>query len=195
MLARELMTPDPVTVTESTPVKTALGLLAEHRITSLPVVGRDGALHGVVSEADLIKDIVAPDRRAHEVPVHEWLDRPMLVAQVMSPHAITVHPEDDLADVVELLTSTTIKSVPVVGGDGRVVGMLSRSDVVRVLARADDDLASDVDELLTSVGLGEWLAEVRDGVVSLTGPDGSADGETAVLVARTVPGVVEVVRT
>lgn len=195
MLVRELMTPDPVTVAESTPVKTALGLLAEHGITSLPVVGREGALHGVVSEADLIKDIVAPDRRAHEVPVHERLDRPARVAEVMSRHAITVHPEDDLADVVELLTSTTVKSVPVVDRGGRLVGMLSRSDIVRVLARADEDLARDVDEVLTSVGLGEWLAEVQDGVVSLTGPDGSADGETAVLVARTVPGVVEVVRT
>ena len=53
--------------------------------------------------------------------------------------------------------------------------MLSRSDVVRVLARADDDLARDVDALLASVGLRDWLVEVNDGTVALTGPDDSPD--------------------
>ena len=53
--------------------------------------------------------------------------------------------------------------------------MLSRSDVVRVLARADDDLAREVDAMLASLGLGDWLADVTDGNVALTGPDGSPD--------------------
>ena len=193
MLVRELMTADPVTVTTDTPVKTALGLLAEHRITSMPVLGRKGRLRGVVSEADLIKDLVRPDQRAHERPVHDdWLDRPVLVSEVMSPHVVAVHPHDDLADVVELLTSTALKSVPVVEHDGRLVGILSRSDVVRVLARTDEDLAREVDTLLVSVGLGEWVADVTDGVVALTGPERSGDRAVAHLVAGTVPGVVEV---
>jgi CBS domain-containing protein len=193
MLVRELMTADPVTVTTTTPVKTALGLLAEHRITSMPVLGRKGKLRGVVSEADLIKNLVRPDQRAHERPVHdEWLDRPLSVSDVMSSHVLAVHPQDDVADVVQLLTSTTVKSVPVVEQDGRLVGILSRSDVVRVLARTDADLARDVDSLLTWVGLGEWVADVTDGVVSLTGPERSGDRAVAHLVAGTVPGVVEV---
>jgi CBS-domain-containing membrane protein len=193
MLVRELMTADLFTVTSDTPVKTALGLLAEHEITSMPVLGRKGKLRGVVSEADLIKHLVRPDQRAHERPIREeWVDRPTVVSDVMSPHVVAVHPEDDLADVVEVLTSTTIKSVPVVDHHGCLVGMLSRSDVVRVLARTDEDLARDVDSLLTSVGLGEWVADVTDGVVALTGPDRSTDRAMAHLVARTVPGVVEV---
>jgi CBS-domain-containing membrane protein len=192
MLVRELMTPDPVTVTEATPVKLALALLAEHQITSLPVLGRRGRLRGVVSEADLIKDLVRPDQRAHEVAVHDWLDRPAMVAEVMSTHAITVRPADDLADVVELLTSTAVKSVPVVDDEHRLVGVLSRSDVVRVLARTDQDLARDVDDLLAAAGLGEWIADVNEGVVALSGPDESADRVLARLVAGTVPGVIEV---
>jgi CBS domain-containing protein len=193
MLVRELMTADPVTVTTATPVKTALGLLAEHRITSMPVLGRKGRLRGVVSEADLIKNLVLPDQRAHERPVHdEWVDRPVLVSEVMSPHVVAVHPQDDLADVVELLTTTTVKSVPVVDQQGRLLGILSRSDVVRVLARTDEDLAREVDSLLAWVGLGEWVADVTDGVVALTGPERSGDRAMAHLVARTVPGVVEV---
>jgi CBS domain-containing protein len=192
MLVRELMTQDPVTVTPATPVKVALAFLAEHRITSLPVLGSHGRLRGVVSEADLIRDRVHPDQRAHERPVDSAWDVPRLVAEVMTTHAVTVHPDDDLADAVELLTSTVVKSVPVVEHDGQLVGMLSRSDIVKVLARADEDLAGEVHALLVSVGLHDWFAQVTDGTVSLTGPDDSPDRTMAHLVAGTVPGVVAV---
>jgi|SRR4051794_8410690 len=195
MLVRDLMTNEPVTVATTTPVKTALGLLTEHQITAMPVLGRNGSLQGVVSEADLIRDLVPSDRRAHEAPTgNSWRDRPSVVGDVMSAHAITVHPDDDLADAVELITSTTVKSVPVVEHDGTVVGMLSRSDVVRVLARSDATLARDVDAALVSVGLGDWIAEVREGTVSLSGPADSPDLTLARLIAGTVPGVLEVTR-
>jgi CBS domain-containing protein len=82
--------------------------------------------------------------------------------------------------------------MPVVDHHGRLVGILSRSDVVRVLARTDADLARDVGSLLSWVGLGEWVADVTDGVVALTGPERSGDRAVAHLVAGTVPGVVEV---
>ena len=194
MLVRELMSKDPVTVTPATPVKTALTLLAEHAITSMPVL-EHGQVCGVVSEADLIRDRVTVDSRAHELRVDPHRPaRPDVVGEVMTRHAVTAHPEDDVADVVELLTSTTIKSMPVVDHDGSLVGMLSRSSVVQVLARADEDLAKDVDAALTWVGLGAWIADVTDGVVVLSGPDGSTDGAVAQLVAGTVPGVVEVRR-
>ena len=195
MLVRELMTPDPVTVTEHTPVKAALVLLAEHRVTSLPVLNRRGRLRGVVSEADLIRDLVRADPRSHELTLDgEWYDRPMVVAEVMTPHAITVHPDTELAQAVDLITSTTVKSVPVVTDAGELVGVVSRSDVVRVLARSDDELAREVDNLLLSVGLGDWVAEVTDGTVVLSGPDDAHEKAMAHLVAGTVPGVVAVSR-
>jgi CBS domain-containing protein len=201
MLVRELMTPDPVTVAEDTPVKAALVLLSRHRVTSMPVLGPHGRLHGVVSEADLIRDLVRADPRSHAltlVPVpgtgEEWPDQPQVVGEVMSPHAITVHPDTELAHAVDLITSTTVKSVPVVDDGGRVVGMLSRSDVVQVLARSDANLAREVDDLLFSVGLGDWVADVTDGRVALSGPEGSDERAMACLVAGTVPGVVAVVR-
>lgn len=193
MLVRDLMTPDPVTVTPATTLKVALALLAQHRITSMPVVGRHGGLQGVVSEADLIRDLVPPDPRDHGLPIEDpWLDRPSVVGEVMTPHAITVHPDTDLSTAVELITSTTAKSIPVVDHDDELVGMLSRSDVVRVLTRADAELTSEVHTLLASVGLGEWVADVTDGSVALTGPEDSPDRAQARLVAGTVPGVVAV---
>ena len=125
----------------------------------------------MVSEADLIRDLVPADPRAHEVPTEGQLARPTPSGRRRDDgtrrHGAV--PETDLADAVELITTTSVKSVPVVDHDQRVVGMLSRSDVVRVLARADDDLAREVDAMLASLGLGDWLADVTDGTVALTG--------------------------
>ena len=194
MLVKEVMTHDPVTVTVDTPVKAAITHLARHRITAMPVLTGSGQLCGVVSEADLIRDLVDPDQRAHEIPLdeHAWHDRPSTVGDVMTPHAITVHPDTELAAAVDLITSTSVKSVPVVDATGRVVGMLSRGDVVQMLARADGDLEREVDALLASAGLEGWQAEVTDGVVSLSGPQDSAGRSLAHLMASTVPGVIEV---
>jgi CBS-domain-containing membrane protein len=193
MLVKDVMTTEPVTVTTRTPVKTALTLLARHRVTSLPVLDRDQRICGVVSEADLIRDLVARDPRAHELVLgDDRADLPQTVGDVMTPHAITVQAETDLALAVELVTSTSVKSLPVIDHHDRVVGMLSRSDVVRVLARADDAIAGEVDALLTSVGLDGWFAEVTNGRAVLTGPDDTSDAATAYVVAGTVPGVLSV---
>lgn len=194
MLVNDVMTLDPVTVAEDTPVKVAISHLARGRITAMPVLNRAGRLCGVVSEADLIRDLVTADQRAHEIPLDTglWRDRPGVVGDVMTRHAVTVRPDTELATAVELITSTSVKSVPVVDASGTLVGMLSRGDVVQVLARADADLEREVDALLTSVGLRNWMAEVSDGTVTLSGPDDSTDKGLAHLVAGTVPGVVEV---
>lgn len=190
MLVREVMTHAPVTVRPITPVKQALRLLAEHRVTALPVLGADRVV-GVVSEADLVRDLLPPDPRAQAIPSTDVPDRPRVVADVMSTHVLTTHPETDLADAVELLTSSSAKCLPVVDHHDRLRGVLSRSDVVRLLARDDERIEAEVDELLRSSGLPGWLVEVHDGEVVLEGPAGGT--EVARLLAGTVPGVLEVV--
>ena len=193
MIARELMTTDLVTVLADTPVKVALTLLDENDITSLPVLGEDGRIVGVVSEADLIRELVGPDPRTHAIPHDEPRDdRPRYVGDVMTSHAVTVHPETDLAVAVDIATSTGVKSLPVVDDDGRVVGVLSRRDVVRMLARSDDLLEQDIDALLVSAGERDWLVEVHDGVAEISGPSGLHDRVIARVLASSVPGVVEV---
>lgn len=193
MLVHEVMSTEPVTVRADTTLKAALTALADHRLTLLPVVDGAGHVCGVVSEADLIRELVSPDPRVREIP-HETtgLPTPAVVEEVMTPHAVTVLPDSDLAEAVELLTSTVVKSLPVVDRRGRLVGMVSRSDVVRVLARGDDTLGREVVELLRSLDLGDWLVEVRDGVVDVTGPEDAANRSLARAVAATVPGVVDV---
>jgi CBS domain-containing protein len=193
MLVREVMTHQAVTVAADTPVKEALALLERHHITAAPVVDATGTIRGVVSEADLIRDLVLPDQRSREWPgPRETPDRPQVVQDVMTNRAVTVGPITDVAVAVELMTTLSIKSVPVVDQDDRVLGMLSRSDVVQVLAQSDDELERQVDTVLTEVGLADWLVTVNDGEVHLAGPADSPYRETARAVAESVPGVVAV---
>lgn len=192
MLVFEVMTKDPVAVRPDTRVKEALRVLADHRVTALPVVTATGKVCGVVSEADLIRELLPRDPRAHQIPPTESRDRPSMVEDVMSTHPVTVHPDADLEQAVELLTSTTVKSVPVVDRNGHLEGVLSRSDVVRLLARSDADIERLVDELIRSTGLDGWLVEVEDGAVNLLGPEKSDDAVLVRLLTQTVPGVIDV---
>jgi CBS domain-containing protein len=105
---------------------------------------------------------------------------------------VTIRAHDDLSRAIELMTTTSVKSLPVVDERDRVVGMVSRSDVVRLLARADSVIEGEVDELMRSLGHGDWLVEVTDGVVEVTGPADRSERSLAQLAANTVPGVVEV---
>jgi CBS domain-containing protein len=194
MLVREVMSNGAITVPLGTPVKSALATLARAGITSLPVVNDAGKLCGIVSEADLIRDGVCSDVRKHEIrQEYVAVDRPAHVDDVMTPHVLTVDPDTDLAEAIELMTSTGAKSLPVLGRRGRLLGVVSRSDVVRMLARADDDLERDVDAALAFVGLCDWLVEVTDGTVELIAPArGFHDRDLARVVASTVPGVIDV---
>ena len=193
MLVRDLMTTEPVTVTPRTGVKDALTTLARLGITSMPVVAGDRRLLGIVSEADLIRDAVARDARAQDSPVMvEPLDPPRSVDDVYTRATIWVGPSDDVATAVDVMTSTAVKSLPVLDDDGRLVGVLSRSDVVRALARSDAMIAADIDAVLTALGHEDWLVEVHDGVVEVSGPGDLAQHSLAHVVARAVPGVGEV---
>ncbi len=190
MLVQDVMTREPLTVTPETRVKQAVTLLAERKISALPVVDGPGHVIGIVSEADLIRDAFAHDSRAHELPHDDTGRTPaLLVSEVMTSPAVTVHERTDLAEVVEVMTSRRLKSLPVVDAQGRVVGMLSRSDVLRVRARPDDVLAHEASRSLEHA---DWVVEVCDGAVTIEGPDNELDRSIATVAANTVAGVVEV---
>ena len=111
MLVRELMTTCAVTVPPSLALKAALRLLAEHDITSMPVVSPQGKIVGVVSEADLIRDLVSADPRLHEIPLDTEPLRSAVVADVMTPHAVTVTPNTDLRTAVDLMTNAGARRI------------------------------------------------------------------------------------
>ncbi len=191
MFVSEVMSSVVVSVSPETPIKEAVQLLAEHNITAMPVLDQRGELLGVLSEADVLLEAFLPDPRAHEIPVHVRSGPAMVrVAEVMSRHVLTVPASADLAEAADLMVSTVAKSLPVVE-DSRVVGMLSRRDLIAVLARRDDLIAAAVDDLVRTAGY-DWTADVSDGVVTLEGPEVDADIDLAKVLVATVPGVVGV---
>jgi CBS-domain-containing membrane protein len=193
MFIQDVMTRDPATVSIHTTTKQAAAVLAERHISAMPVLDREGRLCGVVSEADLIREAFARDPRAHMLPASEAAPSPGLyVADVMTAHALTVHQSMDIADAADLMTSTGVKSLPVIDNHGCLVGVVSRSDLIGVRARSDAAIEREVDSLFVSLGHGDWLVEVGDGTVEIDGPTTPGDRSIAEVAANTVAGVVRV---
>lgn len=190
MLVKEVMSSPAITVTATTSVKEGLKVLDEHRISSLPVLDGGGRIVGIVSEADLLRNAVHQDPRAHLLPIHEADEHPTRVAEVMTALPMTVRAESDVHEAVELMTSTAVKSLPVVES-GRVIGVVSRSDVVHSLARSDERIRVEVDELLRSAGV-EADLDVVDGVVNIRAIADQALQRVAEVIARSVAGVISV---
>lgn len=104
---------------------------------------------------------------------------------------ITVRPDEDVATAVDMMCAKGFKSLPVVDDQDRLVGIVSRSDVVRALARDDALIADDISRVFRDLGHADWVVDVTDGVVEITGPD-AAQHSLAHTIARTVQGVVRV---
>lgn len=192
MLVKDVMTRDPITVVPSVGIKAAMTKLAFVGITSMPVVDEEQHLCGIVSEADLIR-VVADDPRAHERPITmRPVSPPHKVDDVYTRSPIAVGPQDDVATAVHVMTAKGFKSLPVVDHEHRLVGMVSRSDVLRALARDDDVIALDVVRLFQDLGHAGWTVEVDSGVVEVIGPEDAAQRSLANALSRTVAGVVAV---
>jgi CBS domain-containing protein len=194
MKAKEAMTAPAITVTPETHCKDAAGLLVRHRISALPVVDADGRLVGLVSEADLLQLETTPDPRSQAMPLPPRSEPlPRRVDEVMTAEVYTVEEDTDLGVVAQRMPEANIKRFPVMRGD-RVVGIVSRHDLVRVIARTDEDVEAGVKRALTEEGLRLTSLDVRvrDGVVELMGDEDRQTLRLAEILARSVPGVLEV---
>ena len=193
MFVSDVMTSPAVTVTADTSIKAAARLLRDRDVAAVPVVDDAGALLGIVSEIDLLRGSLVPDPVAHLVPVvSEAGAPPQRVADVMSRDVQVLQPHSDLYDAARSMRTSGIRSLPVVE-HGQVVGVVSRSDLLRVLAREDAEVVRDLRTALAAE-LGPRSAvraDVVGGVVTVSGGSGN-DLAAAALVASRVPGVVRV---
>ncbi|MFC4119842.1 HPP family protein [Nonomuraea zeae] len=194
MLVREVMTAPAITVRRTDPVRQAIRVLYSHDITAAPVVDDSDRLVGVVSELDLLRGEFEPDPRATARPVpaaHE--PPPRRVMEVMTRDVLTVTETTDVTTVINLMVGKRIKSLPVLRGEV-IVGVVSRRDLMAMLARPDDELRlAVVAALHEQYPFGpSWDVAVHNGVAELSGPPHEHADRIADVLARTVPGIVRV---
>ena len=184
MKAVEIMSTPAVSVTARTSVRRAASILREQGFSALPVIDLAGALIGVVSEADLIKDRFAggPDAE-RELPAET-------VGEVMTSTPAFVDQSASMETIAGTMTSGRRRSIPVVDGS-RLVGVISRSDILRVLARSDAQLALDIRRSLRSFGNPDrWSVSVTDGDATIVDDAIDHPDHAAVQAAvEAVPGV------
>lgn len=213
MNVRDAMTKDVVTVGPETTVREIAALLVSRRISAVPVVTQDNHLVGIISQTDLghrsetgtekkrkwwLSIFADPDTQAREYSKTHGLR----ARDVMTRHIITVAPDTSLAEVADILGTHRVHRVPVLEG-GRLVGIISRTDLVRKLAEAipppptvrpeDGQLHK---AIWKEIKAQSWLSSaminlsVKDGVVELYGAtDSNAQRQALRVLVENVPGV------
>jgi len=214
MRAMDVMTADVITVKENASVGDVAKLLAERGISAVPVVDGDNRIIGMVSEGDLLhRTETGTERRrswwleliasTNELAVDYIRSHGGSVKDVMTRDVISVSDTTPVAYIAILLEKNRIKRVPVVR-DGRLVGIVSRANLVRALAMTVDEAPSDAesddrairDTLLAELQAQKWAevapanVTVRDGVVHLWSSYYSEEEKRALIVAaENIPGV------
>jgi CBS domain-containing protein len=174
----EVMTQAVVTVTASTPFKEIVELLRTHRIAAVPVVDDHGQVLGVVSEADLLVEQEFP--RDHEPTFGERFRHhadqahshgPVARDLVSSP-AVTISKDAHIREAVRLLHAQHVKRLPVLDRTGRLVGIVSRGDQLKVFLRPDAEIRTEINDLI-AVRLpgeaGRFSVDVDRGIATLEG--------------------------
>ncbi|GAA4659309.1 MULTISPECIES: CBS domain-containing protein [Amycolatopsis] len=181
MRARDIMTAPVVAIHAAEDVRIAGQLLAERGFTALPVVDDDNRVTGIATEADFIADRFPGEPRR---PAHT-------VGELMTAPVRTVDIHDDVARLARLMLDEHLRCLPVVDR-GKLAGVVTRRDFLRVLARPDEALANDVRGRLAVFGGGDrWIVDVRDGEATILDRfDSDKDREVAVILAEGVPGVI-----
>ncbi|QES47059.1 hypothetical protein DEJ50_03540 [Streptomyces venezuelae] len=155
----DLMTPTAVTVRPATAFKEIARLLQEFDITAVPVVDGTGHPVGVVSEADLLRR-----RTVGGVPTAEDL---------MTSPAVTARPEWSVVRAARVMQRHGVKRLPVVDAGGRVIGVISRSDLIRLFLRPDhaisEEIVEDVLTRILGIAPSSVTVDVEDGSVTLSG--------------------------
>jgi CBS domain-containing protein len=202
----DVMTRRVVLAREDTPFKELARLMHDHRVSGLPVLGEDGTLVGIVTEGDLLAStsglpktsvlltwLVGRDRLEE---IERRVDD-LHAADVMMRNVITVGPETPLREAIAKLLEAGVKRLPVVDKSGRVLGIVSRRDLLESFLRSDEDIRREVREQVLRHTM--WIdpealtVTVRQGLVQLAGVvDRRSTKEILVRLVHGVEGVVGV---
>lgn len=204
-----VMSGDVVTAQYGTPFKDVVRLLRDHGISGLPVIDEDDKVIGVVSETDLMQRQARSGESGGRL--HVWVSmlrrptressarsRARTAGGIMSAPAVTVRAEAGLPEAARLMAHHGIERLPVVDEEDRLVGIVTRRDLLHVFLRSDDEIRRAVQRevLVDALWLDPHTVDVAvcEGVVTLSGQlERRSDATVAVATTRRVDGVVDVV--
>ena len=202
---RDVMTGEVVAVRRDTSYKEMAARLREYRVSAFPVIDENRRVIGVVSEADLLaKEALAGEHAGIPAAVTGILHHKdyqkaegVTAGDLMTHPAVTVRPEDLVEHAARLMYTLQVKRLPVVDAGGYLVGIVSRSDLLTIFDRPDEEIHA---EIVNDVILRDFLIDpalytvtVADGVVTVRGAPETADlGHRLVTRIRHVQGVVAV---
>jgi CBS domain-containing protein len=206
---KDVMTSYVVAVRPSTSFKEMAARLHEFRVSAFPVIDDEGTVLGVVSEDDLLaKEAVALTLADQRSGISERIadrlhrsgreqDEGFTAGELMSHPAVTISPDEPVESAARLMYNYRVKRLPVVNSDGRLVGIVSRTDVLAVFDRSDSEIREEiVDEVILHGFLQDprmFAVTVKAGVVTMQGsPETAALGRDIVRMVRHVQGVVAV---
>jgi CBS domain-containing protein len=208
MRVQDVMTRSVISVRPDTPLREVARLLDEHRISGVLVVDEQGALLGVVSEADFLVEAQG-GAAVHRSPIARLFGRTgdpgtpgerhfaSTAGELMTSPVITVGPAELIAEAAAVMTRERINRLPVVE-DGQLVGIVTRADLVRSYVRTDEQLAETIreDVLVRTLWLDPKAFEVTvaGGIATIRGSvDRRSSAEMIARTAVLVPGVRDVV--
>jgi CBS domain-containing protein len=198
MTVADVMTRNVVAVRGHAEFKEIVMVMRRRHLSALPVLDVGGTVIGLVSGADLLLKQAYVDggglltrRRTRGKAAA------LTAADLMTRPAVTIEPGQTVAEVARLMHGRHLKRLPVVDGDGRLIGIVSRVDLLGAYDRPDADIRTEIAQQVTEPGLPRngVRAEimVTAGVVTITGSADSEDTALSLLdTARHVPGVIHV---
>lgn len=189
MLVRDIITTPAYSLPINTSLEEAIDLLVTASISSVPIVDEHDRVVGILTEADVLRVGLEPDTRASLMPrpspAAHW---PAQVDAVMTTDPRVVYPTTDIADVAALMGEHGWKSLPVTERNV-LIGVVSRSDILRCLHTSDVEIEQEVGSALAASGHPDWSVSVTLGLVRIDGPQDRRQEHLARSAATTIRGV------
>ncbi|MBY8876243.1 CBS domain-containing protein [Actinacidiphila acidipaludis] len=197
----DVMTQTVVALGQDATFKDIVGTMEQWKVSAMPVLEGEGRVVGVVSEADLLpKEEYRQSDPSRVDDIHRLAEMAkadaVTAGRLMSSPAVCVHADATLAQAARIMAQRKVKRLPVTDAEGKLAGIVSRCDLLKVFLRSDDEIAEEVrHDVVNALFPGEQAVtvDVSDGLVTLSG-DVLEPGLIPVAgrLARTVEGVVDV---
>jgi len=199
---RDVMSTHVICVRQSATYKEMAAMLRDRRVSAFPVIDDDNKVIGMVSEADLLtkEALEGTVPRTLESLTHQRMRAQVnatTAADLMTKPVVTISPDKPVAQAARLMFNARVKRLPVVGDDGKLIGIVTRTDVLSVYGRPDEELRRQVTEdLILNTFLcdpGRFTVTVKDGIVTIQGtPETARVGHDIIDAIRHAEGVVAV---